>query len=460
MEIQKIYESAPVWLQNMMCSIQGKKIIRERFNDEFFKDLEFLQLSQKWDAERIRNYKEEQIHIILEYSYKECPFYRHFFDCHNVSPNDFKQLEDIEKFPILTKDTVRENYKGMIASSYPKDRLIASHTSGSSGKALDFYYTKEFVPYHWAVWWRFRNRFGVKYGDKHLNCTGKLVVPIDVKAPPYWRVNRPMNQWLINMQHITSEKIPYIVEMINKEHFIYFSGYPSIIYAMAMCIKEQNLQVTAPPKYIFTGAEKMYDNQRVVIEEAFPGVICSDHYGMSEGVCNASKCRKNKYHEDFEFGLMECENKHWISETEYEGEILGTTFKNFGMPLIRYKIGDNAIWDTSHCSCGLHSQVIKDVQGRSEDYVITPEGTRIQRFDYLFKDTKDIKECQVVQRELGSIVFRIVRRDNYSTETENTILCGVKKIISPTIKCEFEYVDEIERTRAGKFKAVVSELKK
>ena len=458
-KLEKIYDLSPAWVQNIMCSIKGRHIVKERFNDAFYKNLEELNSSQSWNADRINQYKEEQTRSILEYAYKECPFYKLFFDAHHVSPADFKCLEDIEKFPVLTKEIVRENYKGMVAQSYPPQNLIATHTSGSSGKALDFYYTKEFVPYLWATWWRFRERFDVHVGDKHLNCTGKLVVPIGTKKPPYWRINKPMNQWLINMQHITAEKIPCIVEMIDREEFIYFSGYPSIIYAIALCIKEKGLSVTNPPRFIFTGAEKMYENQRMVIEEVFPGVICSDHYGMSEGVCNASKCKNSIYHEDFEFGLLECEEKHWISENEYEGEILGTTFKNYGMPLIRYKIGDSAVWDTRPCSCGLHSQTIKDIQGRSEDFVITPEGLRVQRFDYLFKDTRDIKECQVVQRELGSVVFRIVKRENYSAATEKLIKDEVKKIISPTIVCEFEYVNEIERTAAGKFKAVVSGIK-
>lgn len=455
-----LYDLSPIWIQNIMCSVKGWLIMRERFNDKFYDYLGQLQASLYWNVEEIFCYKEEQTFRMLEYAYRECPFYKKYFNTHKITPKDFKQLEDIEKFPILTKDIVRDNYRGMIAQSYPSNKLMAYHTSGSSGKALDFYYTEDFIPYLWAIWWRFREQFGVHVGDKHLNCTGKIIVPIGANKPPYWRINKPMNQWLINMQHITLEKIPFIVEMINKEKFVYFSGYPSIIYTMALCIKERGLIITNPPKFIFTGAEKMYANQRTLIEEVFSGVECFDHYGMSEGVCNASKCKLGVYHEDFEFGLLECEKKHWISNSEYEGEILGTTFKNYGMPLIRYKIGDTAIWNTKLCTCGLHSQSIKEIQGRSEDFVITPEGARIQRFDYLFKETKDIKECQVVQRDLNSVIFRIVRRDTYSKKTEKIIEEEVRRIISPTIKCEFEYVNEIERTAAGKFKAVVSELKK
>ncbi len=455
-----IYSSSPIFLQNILCSLQGLKIKHQRFNERFFADLEELNNSQHLDAVAIRRYKEEQLARIITHAYSTVPFYKAFYDDHGVTPADFKQLEDIQKFPVLTKEHIRANVRQMLSTDYPASGLIANHTSGSSGKALDFYQTKESLPYLWAVWWRFRNRFGVEFGDKHLNFTGKLVVPISQTKPPFWRVNKPLNQWLINMQHLSSEKIEAITEMVEREKFVYFSGYPSIIHAFASLLREKDIVLSNPPKFIFTGAEKMYDNQRKEIEAVMPGVVITDHYGTSEGVINASKCQNGMYHEDFELGHLECENPHWLSEFEYEGDILGTSFHNYGMPFIRYKIGDSAIWSNKICSCGLHSQVITDIQGRSEDYVLTPEGLKLKRFDYLFKNTPSIQECQVVQRELGHVVFRIVRRDNYSAQTERTIEQGVREYISPTIVCHFEYVKEIERTAAGKFKAVVSEIGK
>lgn len=453
-----IYNSSPIIIQNWLCSLQGLKIRKQRFNHFFKETLADLEKSQTLQKEDILTYKEEKLHQILEHAYSTTVFYKQFFDNHHVKPDDFKTLEDIRKFPVLTKEHIREHFKDMISSEVRIEDLIANHTSGSSGKALDFYQTKTSLPYLWAVWWRFRNRFGVQFGDKHLNFTGKLVVPITQKHPPYWRINKPLNQWLINMQHISSDKVETIVDMVEKEQFVFFAGYPSIIHAFASLLREKNIVLEHPPRFIFTGAEKMYDNQREDIEIVMPGVVITDHYGTSEGVINASKCCQNVYHEDFELGHLECEEPHYLSSTEYEGDILGTSFRNYGMPFIRYKIGDSAIWSNKSCSCGLHSQVIRDIQGRSEDYVITPEGLQLKRFDYLFKNTVGIKECQVVQQQLGEVLFRIVRRDSYSTQTEEVLRKGVADMISPTIACRFEYVNEIKRTIAGKFKAVVSEL--
>lgn len=130
---------------------------------------------------------------------------------------------------------------------------------------------------------------------------------------------------------------------------------------------------------------------------------------------------KGRYHEDFEIGHLELIDTTMTSKGKL-GKLVATGFKNIGMPFIRYEIGDSATFSGEPCTCSLHSQIIIDIEGRNEDFVITPEGTRLMRLDYLFKDTHGIKECQVVQRKLGEITLRIVRRDSYSQATEASIV--------------------------------------
>ena len=203
----------------------------------------------------------------------------------------------------------------------------------------------------------------------------------------------------------------------------------------------------------------MYENQQQTIYKVFPGTKIVEHYGFSENAASASKCKNNVYHEDFELGHLELKNP--VNEKKgISGSMLATGFQNFAMPFIRYEIGDIGTFSKEKCSCGINSQVITDIEGRNEDYIITPEGSHIMRMDYIFKGTSSIKECQIVQRELDSIIIRIVKRDNYSMQIENNLKSAIKDMISPTIKVFFEYVNEIPRTKSGKFKAVVSELNK
>lgn len=317
--------------------------------------------------------------------------------------------------------------------------------------------TKRSLSFQWAVWWRLRSRFGIQYGDKSLNFIGKAVVPLNQKKPPFWRVNNPLNQHLVNMQHIKPQNIKYLVEYINKERFVFFSGYPNILYTFCTLVDNLGHTIVNPPKLVFTGAEVLLDSQKKCIERVL-GCIATDQYGFAEGAGNASKCEYGFFHEDFEYGHLEPHNPVVSSPTSFSGKILATGFSNYAMPFIRYDVGDSATWSTNKCKCGRHSDVITSIDGRNEDVIVTPEGASMQLHSYFYKGMTEISECQVVQYKLGEMVFRIVRRDNYTKESELDLIKKVKKYISPGILVRFEYVDEIERTESGKLKMVVSHL--
>ena len=107
-----IYSSLPYWLQNIAVSLHGYKLKRQRFNDDFYKILDFLNSTHGWSKEQIRSYKEEHTFKILEQAYNHCPYYRKKYTDVGLSPSDFKQLGDLQKFPILTKEEIRENWLG------------------------------------------------------------------------------------------------------------------------------------------------------------------------------------------------------------------------------------------------------------------------------------------------------------------------------------------------------------
>lgn len=458
MNTYKIYKHCPIFIQNILCSIKGRQLENQRYGGAYQSYFEHLVDSDNWDAEKINQYKEEKIFEIIEYAYKHSSYYKSKYKRVGLTPSDFKSLEDLKKYPLLTKEEVRENWRGMISDEFNLKVLIPYHTSGSTGKALDFYWTYESLQYYWAVVWRGRNRFGIKKGDCHLNFTGKIVVPIEQIEPPYWRYNKPLNQYMLNMQHLTSEKIKDIVNFINSTDFNFFVGYPSIMHMLSVLIQDNNLKIENVPKYIFSSAEKMYEYQKNEILQVFPRTNIVEHYGFSENAAAASKCIKQVYHEDFELGHLELKDEILTSKG-YMGEMLATGYQNRAMPFIRYEIGDTGVFSKEKCSCGIQSQVILDIEGRNGDYVITPEGAKIMRFGYIFKETSSIKECQIEQKELGSMIVRIVKRDNYGIECENKIKQAIREWISPTIKVKFEYTDLIERTKSGKFKAVISKVK-
>jgi phenylacetate-CoA ligase len=455
---EKIYAHLPIVAQNIVCSIFGWKQIKLRYGGNFHDLLTWLEESQWWPSGKIKLYQEEQLEKIIRHAYYTVPFYRRVFDKYNLIPTDIRSHDDLGKLPILTKEDVRNHRDHMLSTEYSRRALVFSHTSGTSGKSLQFYLEPRAIQFRWAVWWRHKMRFGVDFNVPYATFTGLTAVPLTQNSPPYWRENWPMHQTVFTMHHIMPSKVHDIVSRLNRGGFEYYSGYPSILHALAALIQESHLEITSPPKIIFTGAENLYDDQRKIISEVFNCAV-TDEYGFSEGCGNASRCQADVFHEDFEYGILECIDPMPINARKHRGRIIATGFASYAMPFIRYDIGDTGIWESVSCPCGRQSTVLTCIEGRVEDYIVTPEGHKIMRFDYLFKDSRNIMEAQVLQKELGSIHLRIVRRPSYSLTDEKVLVDEVKNRISRRLKVEFEYVTEIEREPNGKFRAVKSLLK-
>ena len=453
----EIYQKLPIFLQNTACTIKGHLQKKERLGGSFYNILEDLKQSEWYKREKIEKFHNNKLYETINYCYENIPYYHDLFNDNSLLPSDIKSIEDLNKIPILTKDIVRENLEKLRNPNF-KGKVIHSHTSGSTGKALQFDFSLEAIRYRWALWFRHKARFGVSVTDPYATFTGQVVVPISQQKPPYWRENYSMKQTIFTMHHISEDKVPAIVNRLNKGDFVYYSGYPSILYSLATIIENLDLQITASPKVIFTGAEALLDYQREKISSVF-GCLVTDQYGFSEGCGNASRCEADLFHEDFEYGILECHNPIINPDGTITGEILATGFTNLAMPFIRYQVGDTATWIEKKCSCGRESKTILEINGRNEDYVITPEGNKILRFDYIFKDTVNIIEAQVVQKELGSIIIRIVKNKGYSTKDEQLLIKEVQSKISPQLEVQFEYIDNIERETTGKFRAVKSYFK-
>ena len=455
---ERVYPHLPVLLQNAACWYEGHKEARIRFGPEFHSKLEQLLTSEKWSASEIEAYQNERLRDLVQQAYDYVPFYRTRMQARKLTPADIRTRQDLPKLPVLTREDVRQNSATLVSTAARKADLILRHTSGTTGASLYFYSTRQSIAFQWAVWWRHRMRFGLTPSMWHVNFTGKLATPPGQAKPPYWRWNPAVHEVLINMHHLNPAKIGAVVDFLNSREFDFYSGYPSVVHAMAAAALECGLALRRRPKVVSTGAENMLDFQRRDIAE-FTGATITDTYGCSEGCGNASQCPSAVYHEDSEFCILELADPVRESGAS-RGALLCTGFANSAFPMIRYEVGDIGVRSeqVKACACGRQAPLLTGIIGRIDDYVITPEGTRIMRFDYVFKDTVNVREAQVVQDRPGQLRIRIVRRPAYGSQDEAFIAGEIARWISPRLALQFEYVNEIEREGNGKFRAVRSNL--
>jgi phenylacetate-CoA ligase len=446
-------------MQSYGCWIHGYNYARSVYNQYYYNKLEWLFESEKWSASEIEAYQNEHLRRLIEEAYENVLYYRELMDQLKLRPSDITTVKDLPKLPTLKKKDIRNNPDKFVSRKTDKRKLMFRHTSGTTGTGLHFYINEETNILQHALWWRHRGRFGMTNDSLHVNFRGNLLVPLDQKVPPYWRWSSPLSQVHMNMQHIIPSKINSIIDFLNEHYFEFYTSFPSIVHVLAITAMEAGLRLKNPPRVIFTGAENVLDFQRRCIGE-FTGATITDQYGFSEACANASQCEHGMYHEDFELGIMECIEPESQPGGRVQGRVVGTGLVGCDFPFIRYEIRDIGLWEnpTICCPCGRQSRLLVRVEGREDDYVVTPEGLMTMRFDYIFKDVQNCLEAQVVQKKLGEITIYMVKNAAYSEKDEHFIRREIRKWISETLVTEFVYVPEIERGPNGKFRAVKSFL--
>src|SRR5262249_13264705 len=142
-----------------------------------------------------------------------------------------------------------------------------SHTSGTTGTALQFPISSECFQREYA----FRSLHylwgNVHYGDRLAFCSGHPVTSPDRKEPPFWAYDY-INNWLIlSSYHLSERSFQYYIAELEKFRPLFLVGYPSTMYLLALANEYYGKRVH--PKAIFSASETLYGFQRETIEASF-----------------------------------------------------------------------------------------------------------------------------------------------------------------------------------------------
>lgn len=93
--------------------------------------------------EQIRTWQDERLVRQVRHVWDNVPYYRAKMEAAHVAPDDIKGRDDLYKLPFLSKADLREAYPfGLLAE--PLEKCIRIHsTSGTTGKRVVAFYTKE-----------------------------------------------------------------------------------------------------------------------------------------------------------------------------------------------------------------------------------------------------------------------------------------------------------------------------
>jgi len=436
-----------------------------RYGRVFRNTYYFLQESQWWSREKLEEHQMQQLSELLWRAYENVPYYRRIWNERGLRPKNIQDFDDLKKLPYLTKEIIRENLPDLVARNYPRSKLEYVVTGGSTGIPLGFYWERGVTkPKERAFIKMLWNRVGYSVG---FRITGRCVVlrghtVQSASKGKFWRYD-PVNKYLIlSSFHMTDNMLPKYIAKIREFSPDFIQAYPSVITVLASFMKKKDIEPFPTVKAILCTSENLYSWQRELLEEVMKCRVWS-FYGHSERAALAGECEVNTcYHIQPEYGIVELINKdgHAVTNEDEPGEIVATGFNNSVCPFIRYRTQDLAVLSNVQCECGRDYPLLKAVEGRLQGFFVDKTGSLIT-FMYADEPLWNVKDkidaYQYVQNEPGEVLLNIDAKSRFSISETNSVERTFVEYY-PGFDIEIEFVQNIPRTKRGKFRYLIQKL--
>jgi phenylacetate-CoA ligase len=191
------------------------------------------------------------------------------------------------------------------------------------------------------------------------------------------------------------------------------------------------------------------------------GCPVANGYGGRDAGFIAHDCPAGGMHitaEDIIVELIDREGKPVPVGTP--GEIVVTHLATRDFPFIRYRTGDFAVLGDRQCGCGRGLPLLREIQGRSNDFIVAADGTVMQgaALTYLIRDMPDIEAFKIVQESLQLTRVFLVVANAFDRARSADIVKSFQRRLGDSVQIDVEFVAEIKPEKSGKYRYIISHV--
>ncbi|NVD96950.1 phenylacetate--CoA ligase family protein [Massilia sp. BJB1822] len=418
-----------------------------------------MEESQYWPEPRLQDLQLQRLKRLLLRAQSKVPYYRELFASLDFDPaRDLRSLSDLARLPLMDKATIRANSDRLKADDAVG--LARFNTGGSSGEPLIFYIGKERVSHDVAAKWRATRWWNVDIGDPEIVVWGS---PIELGAQDRVRAvrDRLLRTRLLPAFEMSETKLDSFVERIRATRPRMLFGYPSALSHIARHAKARGQRMNdLGIRVAFVTSERLYDEQREQISSIF-GCPVANGYGGRDAGFIAHQCPAGGMHITAEDIIVETVGPDGQPLPRGQaGEIVVTHLATGDYPFIRYRTGDIGVLDTKACSCGRGLPLLKEIQGRSTDFLVARDGTVMHGLAlvYILRDLPQVKAFRICQESLDLTQVQVVLEAPLDAELRARIERGFKARLGAEVQVDVQQVEAIAPEKSGKFRYVVSKV--
>ena len=424
-------------------------------------------VSQKKHLDRMQWGSIEELHVAQTRNLQDLlgkitlftPFYRSVRRELALSDEDMMATDILRRFPIVTKQVIRDNEDGFISTEARGIQFM--RTSGSSGQPFKFGLGLDRIAHDVAAKWRATNWWNVDIGDREAVIWGSNIELGGQSLIKHCR-DKLFRSKLFPAQHLDELGLDELFEKLQKFDPAMIYGYPSIMTLLAEHAKKHDKKYQGTSlKVIFCTAEKLYDYQRESIEDVF-GAPVANGYGSRDAGFIAHECPQGGLHISAEDILVEVVDDNGQPCLPGEtGRLLVTHTRTADFPMVRYDTGDLATLSSKLCGCGRNLPCFDDIIGRSNDVLYATNGSAIHGayIGNIIREDDAVCHFQLVQENARKFTLSLVSYPRTSPNI-NELSDKLKAVLGENIDIESSVVESIPAEISGKYKYIINRYKK
>jgi phenylacetate-CoA ligase len=426
---------------------------RRRVN-HFLHDFE---RTQGCSADELRDLQLRRLQAVLRHAYDHSAYYRRRFQEAGITPAAIRDSDDLRKLPALSKDELRAHVAELIADNCRPADLRRDETGGSTGSPVAFYRDRRCGDARMAVGYRHDRWTGWDIGERVSYIWGarRDLAPMRKLR---WRMSSRFlhRHTVLDAAALDADTMGRFARELGRWRPALVIAYAGAAYVFAKFLLERGITVP-PPKGVITSAELLAPHQRQVIEQSL-GAPVFNRYGAREVGLVASECHLHQgLHVAIDSLHVEVLADGVPAAAGSPGEVVITDLHNYGMPLIRYRLGDVVMPSDRRCDCGRALPLLEMVSGRTSDFLVTPGG-RLVSGAYLTIVTAQcsgVEQVQFVQEAADDVLIKIVAGPGFTAADLRGLGRKVGELMGSGVTVRTEVVAEIPKERGGKHRFCV-----
>ncbi|MBE7544863.1 MAG: hypothetical protein M9913_24645 [Bryobacteraceae bacterium] len=410
------------------------------------------------DREELARLQDRRVRALVAHAWRETESYRDWLKAAGAEPGDIRGAADLARLPVIDKIVLTRHPERFEAQSLKGKDGITLHSSGTSGYRRHLRHDARAVLQALAAGRRQRLALaefvGRESGYREAVFNREGSVGGQLRA--FFETRTWVPQGVELRRRRLSPALPFAELAAGVDEFApeVIRGYGSHLGAFYQWLAESGRRFHKPRAVVY-GADGMPPAQRRLIGEEL-GIPVLSTYQAVEALRIGFECPARA---GFHISVDQVVVRVKDAAPGERGEMVLTNLWNYATPVINYQLGDLVTLSEGQCPCGRTLPLLTSIDGRADDLVTRPDGTRVHALAVLapLQKAPGVMQVQVEQRGIDDFLLRVIWRQGEARD-EAELKGRVKQVLGAAAAVEVEEVDAIATTSAGKVKSLISRL--